>query len=149
MNAPETLMRINNPAQRVCGWCRHELAPGTQPATYGICPPVLPAARAGREMERRRVMAFDLETFPEQFEEFLDTGMPADDELLTIDRMHDVLRSVREYLNEQQAPTDFQRELVDLIIRPWLMAQIATGEERVEMQRKWSTAVGFEIQLLN
>jgi hypothetical protein len=25
------------PAQRICGWCRKEIAPGTQPATYGIC----------------------------------------------------------------------------------------------------------------
>jgi hypothetical protein len=23
--------------QRVCGWCWREIAPGTQPATYGIC----------------------------------------------------------------------------------------------------------------
>jgi hypothetical protein len=26
------------PAQRICGWCRMEIAPGTRPATYGICP---------------------------------------------------------------------------------------------------------------
>jgi hypothetical protein len=25
------------PPQRICGWCRTEIAPGTQPATYGIC----------------------------------------------------------------------------------------------------------------
>jgi hypothetical protein len=25
------------PMQRLCGWCRAELAPGTQPATFGIC----------------------------------------------------------------------------------------------------------------
>jgi len=25
------------PAQRICGWCRTEIAPGKQPATYGIC----------------------------------------------------------------------------------------------------------------
>lgn len=26
------------PPQRVCGWCWMELAPGSQPATHGICP---------------------------------------------------------------------------------------------------------------
>jgi hypothetical protein len=26
------------PMQRICGWCRTEIAPGTRPATYTICP---------------------------------------------------------------------------------------------------------------
>jgi hypothetical protein len=26
------------PLQRICSWCRIELAPGRQPATHGICP---------------------------------------------------------------------------------------------------------------
>jgi hypothetical protein len=25
-------------AQRICGWCARQMAPGTQPATTGICP---------------------------------------------------------------------------------------------------------------
>jgi hypothetical protein len=28
---------VVSPAQRICGWCRKEIAPGSQPATYGIC----------------------------------------------------------------------------------------------------------------
>ena len=26
------------PAQRICAWCSLELAPGTLPASHGICP---------------------------------------------------------------------------------------------------------------
>lgn len=26
------------PAQRVCGWCMREIAPGSLPASHGICP---------------------------------------------------------------------------------------------------------------
>lgn len=29
--------RGRGPAARICGWCRMEIAPGTQPATYGVC----------------------------------------------------------------------------------------------------------------
>ena len=28
---------ITAPPQRICGWCRREIAPGTQPATFGMC----------------------------------------------------------------------------------------------------------------
>ena len=28
---------LHSPMQRICGWCRAELTPGTQPATYVIC----------------------------------------------------------------------------------------------------------------
>jgi hypothetical protein len=28
---------VVSPAQKICGWCRKEIAPGSQPATYGIC----------------------------------------------------------------------------------------------------------------
>jgi hypothetical protein len=36
--ARKTVLLGARPAQRICGWCRLELAAGTQPATYGICP---------------------------------------------------------------------------------------------------------------
>ncbi len=28
---------MHSPMQRICGWCRAELAPGEQPATYVLC----------------------------------------------------------------------------------------------------------------
>jgi hypothetical protein len=31
--------RMRSPMQRICGWCRADLTPGTQPATYVICAP--------------------------------------------------------------------------------------------------------------
>ena len=42
-------------AQRVCGWCLRELAPGTQPATTGDLSGVCRAIRGGRA-ERGGVM---------------------------------------------------------------------------------------------
>jgi hypothetical protein len=35
MNAPAPA--LVPPAQRVCGWCRKEIAPGSRPATFGMC----------------------------------------------------------------------------------------------------------------
>jgi hypothetical protein len=32
-----TLAAGQAPQQRICGWCRIELAPGTLPASHGIC----------------------------------------------------------------------------------------------------------------
>jgi len=41
MTAPDDRPPVNPvdaaPPQRICGWCRKEIVPGTRPATYGIC----------------------------------------------------------------------------------------------------------------
>ena len=37
---------LRSPMERVCGWCRVQLSPGTQPATYVIC------ARCQLQLER-------------------------------------------------------------------------------------------------
>jgi hypothetical protein len=41
MSAPDDSLPADPPdsapPQRICGWCRKEIVPGTQPATYGIC----------------------------------------------------------------------------------------------------------------
>jgi hypothetical protein len=41
MTAPDDRLPVNPvdaaPPQRICGWCRKEIVPGTRPATYGIC----------------------------------------------------------------------------------------------------------------
>ena len=52
------------PAQRICGWCRKEIAPGTQTATLGICHRcfVYLELEAKRYEERRGVMASDTDT---------------------------------------------------------------------------------------
>jgi hypothetical protein len=41
------------PPQRICGWCRLEIAPGTQPATYGICRRCFFTDRAGHHTASR------------------------------------------------------------------------------------------------
>lgn len=32
------IQEVASTPQRICGWCRIELAPGRLPATHGICP---------------------------------------------------------------------------------------------------------------
>lgn len=32
------IQELASTPQRICGWCRIELAPGRLPATHGICP---------------------------------------------------------------------------------------------------------------
>ena len=45
-HSPDVGHAMRSPMQRVCGWCRVQLSPGTQPATYVLC------ARCHLQLER-------------------------------------------------------------------------------------------------
>lgn len=93
---------------------------------------------------------FDSEAFTKRFEHFVDELLPEDDRFLTMDDIAAVLRRTREFLAEENdVPPDYQRELLESIIRPWLNGRGFQGTERADAKRKWSEAVGFDLPLPN
>lgn len=37
VRVPGAQVDAPSPPQRICSWCHTQIAPGSQPATYGIC----------------------------------------------------------------------------------------------------------------
>jgi hypothetical protein len=103
-------------------------------------------ARGGGE--RRRLMAFDPETFTEKFGNFLDELFP-DDEMLTVDAIAQLFQRVRLYLEQEGVPLEFRQQLAPMIGGPFLKLPQISEAERVEIKRKWSEALGFDVPLPN
>ena len=95
---------------------------------------------------------------PDAFERFIDELIPDDDGFSPIDGVAEVLRQVGRWLAEHEVAMDQRATLAQLVIEPWLRQQASislkdgsripiTGHERLEMKRKWSEAIGFDIPL--
>jgi hypothetical protein len=93
-------------------------------------------------------MAFDPETFTEKFGNFLDELFP-DDEMLTVDAVTQLFQRVRLYLDQERVPLEFRQPLAPMIVGPFLKLPRISGAERVEINRKWSDALGFDVPLPN
>jgi hypothetical protein len=92
---------------------------------------------------------FDSPTFPDELDAFLDGLLHDDDEPLTIDALAERCSRLRAFFDEQGVPIDAQAECAERFIRPMLAAKGPTGAERVEMARKFSAALGFDVTLPN
>ena len=65
---------------------------------------------------------------------------------LSIDNVADSLRRVRRVWDKLEMPIHERRALADVMVRAPLSILDATGRY-VEIKRKWSAAIGFEVQL--
>jgi hypothetical protein len=65
---------------------------------------------------------------------------------LGIDDVTCLLRRVRRLWDKLDMPVDARRELADVIVRVSLTLLDMRGRS-VEVKRKWSAAIGFEVQL--
>ena len=68
------------------------------------------------------------------------------DAWLGIDDVARLLRRVRRLWDKLDMPIDARHELADVIVRASLMV-LDNTERYVEVKRKWSAAIGFEVQL--
>ena len=81
--------------------------------------------------------------------EFIETALHrrrASDARLSVDNVADSLRRVRRLWNKLGMPIHERRALADVMVRVPLTVLDVTGRY-VEIKRKWSAAIGFEVQL--
>ena len=82
--------------------------------------------------------------------EFIETALRsrrrASDTPLSVDDVAHLLRRVRRLWDELGMPIQARRELADVMVRAPLTVLNVTGRY-VEIKRKWSAAIGFEVQL--